>query len=120
LEKHQNISWWHKQNDSGKDNFAVEYFDTKEKKERLFYPDFIIKTVDNKIYLVDTKKDATAKSTETKDKAEALQKWIKENQDKYELEIIGGIVISKYPNWLIHFSDVYIYENSDDWNIFLN
>lgn len=120
LEKHQNISWWHKQNDSGKDNFAVEYFDTQENKERLFYPDFIIKTVDNKIYFVDTKKDATAKSTETKDKAEALQKWIKENQNKSEFKIIGGIVISQYPNWLINFSDMYVYENSNDWNIFLN
>lgn len=114
LEKHQNISWWHKQNDSGKDNFAVEYFDTQENKERLFYPDFIIKTIDNKIYLVDTKKDATAKSTETKDKAEALQKWIKENREKYDFKIIGGIVIFEHPSWKINANDEYDYSKPSE------
>jgi len=118
LDSQDNIDWWHKQGDSGKDNFAIEYFDTQEKKDRLFYPDFIIKTIDNKLYIIDTKKDATAKSTETKNKAEALQKWIKENQDNYEFTIVGGIVIFKHPSWLLNNSDEYIYEN-DDWvNIF--
>lgn len=118
LENQENILWWHKQSDSGKDSFAIEYFDTQEKKDRLFYPDFIIKTTDNRLYIVDTKKDATAKSTETKDKAQALQKWIKINHDKYDLNIIGGIVIFQHPNWLINNSDEYIYENSGNWGIF--
>lgn len=108
LDGKTNLSWWHKQGDSGKDNFAIEYFDTQEKKDRLFYPDFIIKTNDNKLYIVDTKKDATAKSAETKAKAEALQKWIKENQKDYDFTIIGGIVAFKHPNWLLNNSDNYI------------
>lgn len=116
LETQKNIVWWHKQTDSGKDNFAVEYFDTQEKKDRLFYPDFIISTADNKIYLVDTKKDATAKSTETKDKAQALQKWIKANQEKYDFKIIGGIVIFQHPNWMLNSKEIYSYENSDEWD----
>lgn len=118
LETQKNIVWWHKQTDSGKDNFAVEYFDTQEKKDRLFYPDFIISTADNKIYLVDTKKDATAKSTETKDKAQALQKWIKANQEKYDFKIIGGIVIFQHPNWMLNSKEIYSYENSDEWDSF--
>jgi len=76
------IDWWYKQEDSGKDYFAVEYFDSQEQKQRLFYLDFIVKK-DNKLYLLDTKKGETAKSQNTKDKAEALQKWIKANQEKY-------------------------------------
>jgi len=118
LDGRANVSWWHKQGDSGKDNFAIEYFDTQEKKDRLFFPDFIIKTNDNKLYIVDTKKDATAKSTETKNKAEALQKWIKENQEDYDFTIIGGIVIFKHPCWLLNNNDNYIYENNDWIDIF--
>jgi len=117
LENNPNVLWWHKQNDSGKENFAIEYFDTQESKERLFYPDFIIKTNDNNLYIIDTKNGATAKSTETQNKAEALQKWIKENQKNYDFKIVGGIVIFEYPNWIINYNDNYVYENSTEWDI---
>jgi len=116
LETRENVVWWHKQTDSGKENFAVEYFDTQEKKERLFYPDFILKTDDNRIFIVDTKKDATAKSMETKEKAQALQKWIKDNQEKYDFKIIGGIVIFQHPNWILNSKEIYSYENFAEWD----
>jgi len=116
LESQKNIIWWHKQDDSGRNTFAIEYFDTQEKKSRLFYPDFIVKTKD-KIFLLDPKNDITAKSKETADKNNALQKWIKKNQSKYNFEIIGGIVIEKYPNWKINKRDNYVYENETDWEI---
>lgn len=116
LESQKNIIWWHKQDDSGRNIFAVEYFDTQEKKNRLFYPDFIIKTKD-KIFLLDPKNDITAKSKETADKNNALQKWIKKNQSKYDFKIIGGIVIEKYPSWIINKKDNYVYENENDWDI---
>ena len=38
-----------KQEDSGRNVFAIEYYDTQEKKID-FYPDFIIK--ENKVYLL--------------------------------------------------------------------
>jgi len=44
----------------------------QEKKNRLFYPDFIARTK-NKIYLLDPKNNITAKSQETADKNAALQ-----------------------------------------------
>ncbi|MCE8167628.1 MAG: DEAD/DEAH box helicase family protein [Candidatus Moeniiplasma glomeromycotorum] len=113
LESQPNIIWWHKQN-YGRSAFAIEYFDTQEKKNRLFYPDFIVKTK-NKIYLLDTKDGITAKSQETADKSNALQNWIKEKQQKYNFEIIGGIVIEKYPNWKINRSKEYVYEKGSDW-----
>lgn len=118
LEKQHNIFWWHKQNDSGKENFAIEYFDSQEQKERLFYPDFLIMTQDNKLFIVDTKKGDTAKSIETKDKAEALQKWILENQKFYSFEIIGGIVVCEYPNWVINRNKKYLYKENNEKLIF--
>src|SRR3990167_720400 len=110
LGSQKQIIWWHKQDDSGRDAFAIEYFDTKENKNRLFYPDFIIRTK-NRVYLLDPKNDITAKSQETADKSKALQDWIKKNQSKYSFEIIGGIVIEKYPNWSINRKKTYVYEN---------
>lgn len=118
LESQKNIIWWHKQDNSGRNVFAIEYFDTQEKKNRLFYPDFVVKTK-NKVYFVDPKNDIIAKSQETADKNKALQKWLKKNQLKYDFEIDGGIVIGKYPNWKINRSEKYSYENEKDWEFLL-
>lgn len=112
----QNIDWWHKQEDSGRNVFAIEYYDTQEKKNRLFYPDFIIKK-ENKVYLLDTKSGNTAKSQETADKNKAMQEWIKAKKETYDFEIIGGIVDFKHPNWRINKKDNYVYENESDWVI---
>lgn len=116
LEAQKQVVWWHKQDDSGRDAFAIEYFDTKENKNRLFYTDFIVRTK-NHVYLLDPKNDITAKSQETTAKSEALQDWIKKNQPKYKFEIIGGIVIEKYPNWVTNKKKSYVYENDKDWDI---
>lgn len=115
LEEQKNIIWWHKQNDSGKENFAIEYFDSHEQQKRLFYPDFIIMTKENKLFIVDTKKGNTAKDIQTKNKAEALQQWIKENQKNYDFEIVGGIVKEEYPYWLINQSNIYNYNDINNW-----
>lgn len=116
LELQKDIIWWHKQEDSGRGVFAIEYFDTKEKRTRLFYPDFIIRTK-NKVFLLDSKNDITAKSQETADKNNALQEWIKENKIKYSFKLVGGIVIEKYPNWIINKKENYVYENEKDWEV---
>jgi uncharacterized membrane protein len=68
------------------------------------------------VFIVDTKKDATTKSMETKEKVQALQKWIKANQDKYDFKIIGGIVIFQHPSWILNSNEVYSYEKFTEWN----
>ena len=110
----QKIDWWHKQEDSGRSVFAIEYYDSQEMKNRLFYPDFVVKNR-NIVYLLDTKSGITARSGETANKSNALQKWIKKNKSTYDFEIKGGIVIFTYPNWLINRKDNYVYEGQDDW-----
>jgi type III restriction enzyme len=114
----QDIDWWHKQGDSGRNAFAVEYYDTQEKKNRLFYLDFIVKKGDI-VYLLDTKSGNTAKSQETADKNKALQQWIKSKKEVYEVNIIGGIVDYKHPSWRINTKENYVYENESDWDDFM-
>jgi len=54
-----------------------------------FYPDFIVCYKDGKVGIFDTKEGQTASSNSTKLKAEALQRYIKEDKTK---KLFGGIV----------------------------
>jgi type III restriction enzyme len=116
LEHIDTIEWWHKQGNIGKNNFAIKYYNSQEQKENLFYPDFIIKTL-NSIYILDTKGGIIAKSQETADKNKALQEWIKSNQHKYKEKLTGGIVVFKYPNWFLNQEPLYIYEKTEAWKV---
>lgn len=111
LEEQKNVAWWHKQPDKNMDAFALEYYNSQDKALSLFYPDFIVQGK-KYIYLIDTKGGITAKTIETKDKNEALQKWIKEYKD---LELKGGIAIFKNGKWFLNQKENYVYENDGDW-----
>lgn len=78
-----------------------------ENKEKLFYPDWIFKAKD-KIWIVDTKKGATAELADTAYKAEALQEWLKGKRG-----ISGGIVVQDGPNgWVMNSNTKYSYSPS--------
>ena len=95
--KNKNVVWWHKNGDSGSENFSITYYNPDENKEKLFYPDWIIQTKDN-AYIIDTKAGITAESKETKYKAEALQAWLKGKKG-----FDGGIAVLDGPNgWKIN------------------
>lgn len=104
LEEKESIEWWYKNWDSWSEYFAIKYFDTFRQTERLFYVDFIAKLKNWKILMVDTKDWITAMSQETKDKAQALQKWIKNKKD---LNIIWWIVLNSWWTWKINNKEIY-------------
>jgi type III restriction enzyme len=111
LESKKGIEWWYKSGDSGSENFAVKYFDLDEDKYRLFYPDWIIKLKNGKILIVDTKQGLSAKTNDTKFKAEALHQWIKINKN-----IMGGIVVNVSDIWKINFNKKYKWDvNYSEW-----
>lgn len=113
--KYENIEWWLK-NGTGKDALGFKYTDTQSGKERLFYPDWIILFKDKRIGIFDTKGGITAKSPETKDKAEELQRRIKTlNTTSHRYKYVGGIVEKREMKWCYNDADTYIYENSADW-----
>jgi type III restriction enzyme len=115
LESQEEVVWWHKQDNHGKDVFGVEYLDF-DSRFKVFYPDFIIKTVEN-FYIVDTKAGITAQSNQTAEKNKSLQKWIENNPYVSDKLVKGGIVIERYPYWMINEEFEYKYENTSDWKM---
>jgi len=112
LEQKESVEWWYKSGDSGSENFAIKYVDKDEDKEKLFFPDWIIKLKNGKILILDTKQGLTAKSNDTKYKAEALQEWINKNKK----DIDGGIVVSVSGIWKINNNKEYNWDpNYSEW-----
>lgn len=113
LDENKDIEWWYKNGDSGSEYFSISYYNADENKERLFYPDWIIKTK-SKVWIVDTKAGFTAESSDTKYKAEALQEWLK-GKKGFE----GGIVVKDINGWKINSNREYSYNSSmKGWIIF--
>lgn len=123
-QKVDTLEWWFKNGDYGKDYFALKYFNTTKDKESLFYPDWIIKLKDNKIGIFDTKGGQTASSQETIEKAEALNKYIKQLNKigGCEHEFIGGIVIKENEQWYYNDNSSYSYRQGklDDWKLLVD
>jgi type III restriction enzyme len=121
LEQQNNIDWWYKNADNGREALAVEYED-KHGVLRLFYPDFIIRQ-GNKIGILDTKQGQTAESST--EKAQALYQYCQENKgtnivgtlsqevkgifENGNLELWGGIVI-------LATNGVFKYHNGDNYH----
>jgi len=88
------IKWWFKNGDVGKDCFALRYFNTREQKDKLFYPDWIIRFSNGKIGIFDTKAGMTLN---TEGRAVGLAIKLNELGENY----IGGIV--RYANGVFQY-----------------
>ena len=106
LDENKDIEWWYKNGDLGSEYFSISYYNADENKEKLFYPDWIIKTK-SKVWIVDTKAGFTAESSDTKYKAEALQEWLKGKKG-----FDGGIVVKDVNGWKINSNKEYSYTPS--------
>ncbi|MBO4739615.1 MAG: hypothetical protein J5606_08660, partial [Bacteroidales bacterium] len=113
------IEWWFK-NGTGKEALGFKYTDSLENIEKTFYPDWLIKFKGNRIGIFDTKGGITAKSPETKDKAECLAKRINELNQKSQFTYVGGIVIKKANSWYYNDNQIYDYSNPTDWKEMIN
>ena len=105
--KNKSVIWWHKNGDTGSEHFSISFYNPDENKEKLFYPDWIVKTK-NGVLIVDTKAGITAESNDTKYKAEALQAWLKGRKG-----FGGGIAVQDGPNgWKINRNAKYSHDSS--------
>lgn len=115
IDKQQNnIVWWWKNGDEAtKENFGI-----KKPDGYTFQPDFIVKYKNGKIGLYDTK-DVGFQEDDNKIKAEALQAYIKEENEKGK-NLCGGIIIVDNGHLKINDNDIYVSFKTkpDDWKFF--
>jgi len=118
--KKDEISWWFKNGDYGKEYYAIKYWKTKEEAWRLFYPDWIILFKDGRVGIFDTKAGNTALPEgegSTRDKAKYLQMKI----EKLGKNFVGGIVVKENNIWYYHEGKDYDYypgKLNKDWKKF--
>ncbi len=108
------VCFWYKNGDSGKANFGIRY----EEGERIgtFYPDFIVGFHDRRIGIFDTKSGFTEKSSDTKAKAEYLQRYILAENVKGN-NLFGGIIAeSKQAVLKLNSAAVYQSQDKDGFN----
>ncbi len=107
MESHKSIKYWLKNGDSGSDSLAIDYHSVINNKEALFYPDWFIWT-DKGLCVVDTKEGITASDLDTTQKANALQKWLLDQN-----KVKGGIVVPDGENgWKINTNEEYEYNSN--------
>lgn len=109
IDQEPGVLLWLKNGDNGQEHFAIAY--ELEGEPRLFYPDFIVKTVDGGIRLYDTKgagdsERSTGNATDTHAKARALAAYCADRQ-KEGLDVAGGIVVKKDGRWWLHNGEDY-------------
>lgn len=114
------IDWWFKNGNQGKKYLGIKYVNSSTNEDELFYPDWIIRFSNGRIGIFDTKKGDTATSTDTADKAKALQTKVKQFGKKF----IGGITIQEAGVWYYNNSPKYSFKDgqsvndSKDWKPF--
>lgn len=122
LDSRDDVAWWTKNGDSGKDHFAIKYTNEETGREELFYPDWLVKFKDGTIGIYDTKGGMTAAAPETRHKAEALQRRIIQlnGYNREMLRYDGGIVIRENSLWYINRRRTYTYRpgHLEDWENF--
>lgn len=114
LDNSKKVEWWFKNGDRDTTYFAVPYTDDA-KEDQSFYVDFIVKFIDGRIGLFDTKSGWTAK--EAGNKSDGLQKYISE-QNKNKKNYFGGIIIPKSGSFFTYTGIPYKYDKDlTEWEI---
>ncbi len=105
LNNSSKVKWWYKNGEG-----EMKYFAVLRPDDQAFYPDFIIQLKDGTICIFETKQGMTAK--DAKERAEALQKYIK-TQNKKGKKLRGGIAIFVNGTWRYNDEEKYEYNAND-------
>jgi type III restriction enzyme len=101
--KHNVLWWWQNGNEHMALNFGIKYGEGST-----FQPDFLVQFVDGRLGIFDTKASGDREDN-NKIKAEALQKYIKEeNKRKKKNMLWGGIVIEVSGHLRLNADEAYV------------
>ena len=107
----EEVDWWYKNGDEGKQHFAVPY-ETQDGKNRCFYVDFIIRLKDGTILLLDTKTHGSDENG--KEKNNALYTFVETYRVK-GIKMYGGVLIQEGENWYFPDGPVDNIDSTDGW-----
>ena len=105
----ENIDWWYKNGDEGKQHYSIPYVNSQGEKA-LFYVDFVVRMKNGQVFLFDTKTENS--DSEAPNKHNALIDYMADKHLK------GGIIVEKQGVW--HYSHFHIdtTENVTGWETF--
>lgn len=117
LEASSAVTWWFKNGESEIKYFAVPY-EGEDNYLRAFYTDFVVQFKDGRIGLFDPKEGRTAEDSDAGPKADALRKYIIEENSKGK-NLWGGLVIYENGTWRYNDENKYHYNQNDlsNWKI---
>jgi superfamily II DNA or RNA helicase len=103
LEGDSDVEHWMKNADSGKDALGIAYYNTTEKENKTFNPDWIVLYANGDIGIYDTKAGITSvkQSQDTRDKLKALTErinWLNQNSKHHYR---GGIYEPNDGGWVL-------------------
>jgi len=108
------INWWWKNGENKQDYFGIKY--EYAGSISTFYPDYLVKLSDGRLGILEVKDSGDREGkTYTKAKAEALQKYIKSQNNN---KLFGGILIERNRAWLINDNKTFDWEKCEhgDWS----
>lgn len=108
------IDWWYKNGDSGKQHYAISYFNNNGERS-LFYVDFIVRMKNGQLFLFDTKTEGS--DQEAVNKHNALIDYITE-ENKTGKNLKGGIIIGADENWRYSSFKINNTEDTVNWECF--
>ena len=109
--KSNNIEWWFKNGDSGKEAYCLRYYNTAKKEDALFYPDWLVKFKDGRFGIFDTKGGNTAINPEGRELGLADKiKSLNSNGGNF----VGGLVVLENSLWHYFHNVVYMSDNTSD------
>ena len=91
----ENVDWWYKNGDAGRQHYAISYV-KKEGRKSLFYVDFVIRMKNGQVFLFDTK--SVESDADAVEKHNALVDYMKSEENKGR-HLKGGIIIERNDNW---------------------
>lgn len=98
LENHPDVVWWYKNGDSGREHLGIGYT-TSDGVRKTFYPDYLIQTADETLWVYETKGYGEANNDENiEEKALALKTFINNHQAN-GIRIEGRVVAPNQSNW---------------------
>lgn len=90
-ESNSNVDWVYKNGDKGQQYFSIVYYNSFSKTQKLFYPDYIVKLNDGRVWIIEAKGGQAGKTDKNIDK-QVMNKFLTFKRYAEDYNICWGFV----------------------------